>query len=306
MAPILIYEVDLENERYATRMVEIYEDGRIKKVEEPGFKFITEASVPTIQEINEEYPDFFAQLITKEEFETIYISDYYNGEKMKEKMDNTTPINAGDYDKSINNTLPYYSEFFEQTFDVIEQWKPDVLDWLDLGCGTGTLEELAYKRFDDPKFVLVDPSSKMLEQAKQKLDPHEIRYVCCGSDQIEFDSCFNVVTAIQAHHYMKEKERRAATENVYKALRSGGIYISFENVLPEDEALKDVELKRWGRYQIRHGKTKAEADAHNARCGVNYFPITVEEHIRILREAGFKYVHVFWYSYMQMGIYAIK
>jgi hypothetical protein len=52
MAPVLIYEVDLENERYATRMIEIYEDRRIKKVEEPGFEFITEAPVPTIQEIN--------------------------------------------------------------------------------------------------------------------------------------------------------------------------------------------------------------------------------------------------------------
>ena len=35
--------------------------------------------------------------------------------------DNTTPMAAGVYDKEINNTIPYYEQFYEQTMDVIEQ-----------------------------------------------------------------------------------------------------------------------------------------------------------------------------------------
>ena len=34
--------------------------------------------------------------------------------------DNTTPTAAGVYDKEINNTIPYYEQFYEQTLDVIE------------------------------------------------------------------------------------------------------------------------------------------------------------------------------------------
>lgn len=34
--------------------------------------------------------------------------------------DNTTPMAAGVYDKEINNTIPYYEQFYEQTLDVIE------------------------------------------------------------------------------------------------------------------------------------------------------------------------------------------
>ena len=37
------------------------------------------------------------------------------------KNDNTTPMSAGVYDQEINNTIPYYSEFYDQTLDVIEQ-----------------------------------------------------------------------------------------------------------------------------------------------------------------------------------------
>ena len=220
--------------------------------------------------------------------------------------DNTTPMAAGVYDKEINNTIPYYTEFYNQTLDVIEQFEFKEMQWLDLGCGTGSLEKLAFQRFDKPQFVLVDPSEKMLEKAKEKLKDQSIQYICGDSTSIDFVSAFHIVTAIQSHHYMHEEQRKKATEKVYKSLKKSGIYISFENVVPEDIDIKEMELRRWGRYQQRHGKTQAEAKAHNARCGVNYFPLTVSEHIRLLKQSGFRHVHVFWYSYMQMGIYGVK
>lgn len=222
------------------------------------------------------------------------------------KNDNTTPMHSGDYDNEINKTIPFYSEFFEQTFDVIEQCGFSNFNWLDLGCGTGNLEELALERFAAAQFVLVDPSENMLKIAKQKLNNDKFQYVCRSSDDVTYDSSFEVVTAIQSHHYMHEEERKKATDNVFRALKKDGIYISFENVIPEDDKIKSMELLRWGRYQIRNGKTESQAKAHNQRCGVNYFPLTVSQHIELLKNAGFKHIHVFWYSYMQMGIYAIK
>lgn len=222
------------------------------------------------------------------------------------KNDNTTPLSAEEYDKKISNTIPYYGEFCSQIFAVIASMDYKKMQWLDLGCGTGTLEEKALEVFPEADFVLLDPSESMLLKAKEKLLGCPARYLCSTSDAIVFDSEFEVITAIQSHHYMHEEERREATSRIYRALRKGGIYLSFENVVPEDERVKKRELLRWGGYQQRHGKTAEEAKAHNDRCGRNYFPITVPEHIALLKEAGFAQVHVFWYSYMQMGIYGIK
>lgn len=222
------------------------------------------------------------------------------------KNDNTTPMSAKEYDMKINDTIPYYSEFYNQTFDIVEQCDFGKIDWLDLGCGTGSLEEQAFRRFPDICFTLVDPSEKMLEQAEEKLKDRAVQFICAGSDTIDFENRFDVVTAIQSHHYMQEEERKKATKAVHQALKKGGIYICFENVIPEDEAIKRFELHRWARYQERHGKTKEEAAAHNARCGKNYFPLTVAQHIKLFKKSGFSKVHVFWYSYMQMGIYGIK
>lgn len=75
---LLFYEVDLENERYATRMVEVFCDGCVRRVIEEGFEFVTEVAVPQVDEINSE-PEFFAQIISKEEFEKVYNANKYFG-----------------------------------------------------------------------------------------------------------------------------------------------------------------------------------------------------------------------------------
>ncbi len=75
---VLFYEIDLENERYATRMTEIFQDRKAVPVTDPGFPFVTEAPVPTIDEINRE-EEFFAELISKEAFEKAYQCTSYEG-----------------------------------------------------------------------------------------------------------------------------------------------------------------------------------------------------------------------------------
>ena len=77
--PVLFfYEFDTEKERYATRMTEVYANRRTVPVTEEGFEFITEAPIPTLDEINTER-EFYAVNITKDEFEAVYSSDRYEG-----------------------------------------------------------------------------------------------------------------------------------------------------------------------------------------------------------------------------------
>ena len=48
------------------------------------------------------------------------------------------------------------------------------------------------------------------------------------------------------------------------------------------------------------------AEEHAKRFNNEYFPISVEEHLNLLKETGFKNVNLFWLSHMQAGFYAIK
>ena len=62
----------------------------------------------------------------------------------------------------------------------------------------------------------------------------------------------------------------------------------------------------WQRLQMERGKFAGDAASHIKRFGVEYFPVTVEEHLSLLRETGFKIVELLCFSYLQAGFYAIK
>jgi hypothetical protein len=65
-------------------------------------------------------------------------------------------------------------------------------------------------------------------------------------------------------------------------------------------------LERWGRFQVRAGRSPAVVESHVQRFGSGYFPITVDEHLRLLTETGFRIVELCWFSHMQAGFYGIK
>ena len=78
---VILYEVDLDEERYATRLIEIFSDGHTNNIEDEVFGFVTEMPVPVIEEFNSDYygEDFNACLISKEEFEKTWNNGFYEG-----------------------------------------------------------------------------------------------------------------------------------------------------------------------------------------------------------------------------------
>ena len=78
---VIIYEVDVDDERYATRLINIFADGRIENQEDKAWGYVTEAAVPTVEEFNTlEYgEEFCACLVSQDEFEKIWSTGGYSG-----------------------------------------------------------------------------------------------------------------------------------------------------------------------------------------------------------------------------------
>lgn len=72
------FEVDLENDRYATRATEIFSDKSARPIIVEGFDFVTEAPVPTVEKINQEH-EFYAMTISSDEFESVYQTKNFSG-----------------------------------------------------------------------------------------------------------------------------------------------------------------------------------------------------------------------------------
>ena len=102
---------------------------------------------------------------------------------------------------------------------------------------------------------------------------------------------------------MKELEERILHDGKVKP---GGILIVFENTAANTEAGKCLMLRRLEHFGLTHGRTPEEVQHHSARYGTEYFPLTIEEHLALLRNTGFAAAEVFWHAYHQTGFYALK
>jgi tRNA (cmo5U34)-methyltransferase len=226
--------------------------------------------------------------------------------------DNASAHISSAYDYQVRASIPYYDSFHWETINLIKASKITPKTWLDCGCGTGTLAEKAIKAFPQTVFILLDPSEQMLAQAKRKLaaySENRIRFLdstTTNDAPNQLKKKVDVITAIQSHHYMREKDRIKATKTCFDLLNKGGIYVTFENIRPETKEGTQISLSNWKNYQMLSGKTGEEAEKHINRFDEEYHPITVNEHIQLLKKTGFPTAELLWHSYMQAGIYAIK
>ncbi|MDD5952848.1 MAG: class I SAM-dependent methyltransferase [Oscillospiraceae bacterium] len=219
------------------------------------------------------------------------------------------PFQVPAYNEQVTQTIPFYREIHQQVLELVRTRYPNrPVTWLDTGCGTGTLAAAAVQQVSLKKLTLCDPSPFMLEQAKAALAdaPIPVTFLQQPSQNLLFCQDFDVVTAIQAHHYLDGETRLLATKRCWEALMPGGIYLTVENMAPLTETGKEMNLRRWEQFQIAHGKSPEAAKEHIDRYGKAYFPISLPEHLQVLHEAGFQTAEVFWLSYLQIGLFGIK
>lgn len=220
--------------------------------------------------------------------------------------DNRTSQPAALYDATVHKTIPYYHTFHTEALELIRTIRPSPTQWLDTGCGTGTLIARAAAEFVDVQFVAADPSAAMLELAKVKLTGVSAEFVQAGSEVLDLPNRFDTVTAVMVHHYLNREQRSRATKNCFDALKDGGVYITFETVRPFSDKGLEAGLRRWGRHQLASGKSPDEVEKHIARYGTELLPITIADHLELLRITGFSAVEILWASGLQAGFFAVK
>lgn len=91
---------------------------------------------------------------------------------------------------------------------------------LDLGCGTGRFTQALARHFD-AEVIGVDPSAKMLERAREKLEDPRVRYELGQAEAIPLESrsVEMIFMSMSFHHFT---DRRAAARDCRRVLRHAG------------------------------------------------------------------------------------
>ncbi|OPX64061.1 MULTISPECIES: class I SAM-dependent methyltransferase [unclassified Methanoregula] len=219
-----------------------------------------------------------------------------------QKADNTSSHNAEQYDHQIRLTIPHYDDIRREILNFVKIQCPEPETWLDTGCGTGSFVRRAQDMFPGTEFWIADPAEAMLGVAAETL--RGCRYSVlgrCGTGDLPplTDLRFDVITAIQCHHYLTRDGRKEAVRACYSLLNNGGFFITSENVRPFSEEGIARSLASWGAFQRSAGRSETDVRNHLARFDQEYFPITVTEHLQNFQDAGFAVAEILWISGMQ-------
>lgn len=126
---------------------------------------------------------------------------------------------ASTYDKGRNHG----PENVALWMDVIASHVKDrqIKTILDLGCGTGRFSEALAVRFD-AEVVGLDPSTRMLEQARRKLRDSRVRYETGRAEEIPLpDNSVDLVFMSMVYHHFTDPP--GAANEIRRVLRDEGI-----------------------------------------------------------------------------------
>ena len=220
--------------------------------------------------------------------------------------DNSSAFNAMEYDEKIKNTIHYYEDFYNQVVDIANIQFHRPVTWLDIGCGTGKMEEIALIKCNIEKLVACDVSEKMIDIVRERFNDKKIEFITASVFDLCLSKQFDVITAIRVFHYFQKEERIEAVRKCYEALKPNGIFITFENFSPNSKIGEQLFLERWKQFQLLQGRSVKESSKHISRYGEAYFPITISEHLEVLKHCGFVNSEILWVSNMQVGLLGIK
>lgn len=81
MPMVFFYEIDLNDERFALREIEVFVDRTVKLNDDLYSDVIEACPIPTVDEFNAKIygEGFYAKIISREEFDKIWITKIYTG-----------------------------------------------------------------------------------------------------------------------------------------------------------------------------------------------------------------------------------
>lgn len=159
-------------------------------------------------------------------------------------------------------------------------------DLLDLGCGTGLELETIFARFPKARVTGIDLTEAMLDALLRKFPGKALSLACGDYFAVDFGKArFDAAVSFETLHHFTHGEKRGLYCRVRSALRPGGVYVEADYMVRTQE---EEDALFAARDRLLRGTSADEGRFHVDT------PCSVENQIRLLREAGFSVVEKDW------------
>ncbi|MDO8505941.1 MAG: methyltransferase domain-containing protein [bacterium] len=213
--------------------------------------------------------------------------DDWQNQKFVEHWDSTTNTGNPTREEQLDILLAILADEYQEGKAI-----------LDIGFGSGLVEQTIFERIPNAFVVGVDSSKPMIELAKKRLKNWEGQYVPIKHDITKLDSLqlppkeYQVVISIQTIHNLANADKKKIFDFANLILQDKGLFLILDRIAVNTPGLFSAYQSMWKRLEKIHGAPIKAGDFYGQHVkmtiGKGDNPISIEEHLRMLREAGFE------------------
>ena len=198
--------------------------------------------------------------------------------------------------------VPGFADLHRMTRILLaERAAPDA-QVLVLGAGGGL--ELTALAAAEPRwtFVGIDPAAAMLKQAERTLGPLNARVqLQQGYIDDAPDGPFDAATCLLTLHFLDADERRRTAREIHRRLKPGAPFVAAHSSFPQAGSERGRWLSRYAAYAIASGADPDKVNNARAAVDASLSLLSPEQDARILSEAGFRDVEMFYAAFTWRG-----
>ena len=199
-----------------------------------------------------------------------------------ERMDDFFNSRVDVYEEHMLSNVAGANKFYVKTAEQLPN--KTKLNILDLGCGTGLEINEIFKLHPHARISGVDLATDMLDKLQSKFQHKLSQLNPIEGDFFILDfgtNIFDAAISVQSMHHYHPIDKIKIYKKIYHSLKDEGVYIETDYTAPNQE-FEDFNFSKYS-------KLKKKLKLHNGHYHFDT-PCTVENQIKILKQAGFNSV----------------
>ena len=201
-----------------------------------------------------------------------------------EKMSDFFTARVDGYDDHMINNVSGCKEAYVKMTELLPG---TVVNLLDLGCGTGLELDEIFKTHPNIKVTGIDLTKAMLDVLKQKHPDKDLTLINASYFDFDFGiGMFDAIISFQTMHHFSYDKKINLYSKVYSALKRGGKYIECDYMVIEQ---KDEDFFFKEDQRIRKEQNIPDDEFYHFDT-----PCTVDNQLKMFREAKFEKVEMVW------------
>lgn len=212
------------------------------------------------------------------------------------------PVAVARYSEGPRRVVPGFDALHRMTCILLAERVPSDAVILVLGAGGGLELKAMAEAYPDWRFVGVDPSREMLNQAARTLGPLADRVTLVhGYIEDAPTGPFDAATCLLTLHFLDNAERQRTVQDVRRRLKPGAPFVAAHGSFPQGQNERGLWLSRYAAYAIASGVDVEQANKARAAVESSVNMISPEQDETILRNAGFDDVSLFYAAFTWRG-----